>query len=135
MLAAPENASRAGGIIVIDGGMTMKSRLDNVTNWDERLASARWQAKALARSCGISEWELRHYVHCKFGCGLHTWIRRKRMQEAIDLLKRKVQIKNIGPELGYMRLSHFSRDFKQFYGASPRAYIKNLDNGDGLDTR
>jgi AraC-like DNA-binding protein len=101
----------------------MNSRLDKISDWDERLATARWQAKALAQACGIGEWELRRYIHCKFGCGLHEWIRNKRMQEAVLLLERKLQIKNISPELGYRQVSHFSRGFKQFYGASPRAYL------------
>ena len=107
----------------------MKSRLDKISDWDERLAGTRWQAKALAQACGIGEWELRHYVHCKFGWGLHEWIRSKRMQEAVLLLEKKVQIKNIWPELGYRQASHFSRDFKLFYGVSPRTYVKKINNG------
>lgn len=101
----------------------MKSRLDCITDWDHRLRDARWQAKALARACQISEWELRHYVRCRFGEPLHEWIRARRMEEASARLKGKAQVKNVWIDLGYKQASHFSRDFKRFYGVNPSAYL------------
>ncbi len=97
----------------------MKSRLDRITNWDERLADARWQGQALARGCGIGAWELRHYIHLTFGLRLHEWITRRRMARALVLFGTGVAVKEISWALGYKQASHFSREFKRFYGVPP----------------
>ena len=97
----------------------MKSRLDMIMNWDERLHDARWQAKTLARNCGIGEWELRRFIHLRFGDQLHNWITKRRMTRAPELLRQEISLKEISWTLGYKQPSHFSREFKRFFGVSP----------------
>jgi AraC-like DNA-binding protein len=97
----------------------MKSRLDRITDWDQRLQDVKWQAKALAWKCGIGEWELRHYIHLKFGLPLHTWITSKRMAPACALLAQGKKVKEVAWAVGYKQPSHFSREFKLFYRISP----------------
>lgn len=104
----------------------MNSRLDEIFDWDERLQKARWRAKDLARSCEISERELREYVRHKFHVGLHFWIRCRRIERAKALFRERIgeriSIKSVASDLGYLQVSHFSYDFKSFCGTSPEAF-------------
>jgi AraC family transcriptional regulator len=100
-------------------GPKVKSRLDSIADWDERPGEAKWQAEALAHGCSIGVWGLRHYIRLRFGLGLHEWIMRRRMARALVLLRSGVPVKEVSWVLGYKRASHFSREFKQFYGAVP----------------
>jgi AraC-like DNA-binding protein len=97
----------------------MKSRLDRITDWDQRLEDAEWQARALARNCGIGGWELRHYIHVKFGLPLHSWIRSIRMARAAALLAQGKDPKEVSWALDYKQHSHFWREFKLFHGVTP----------------
>lgn len=100
----------------------MNSRLDEISDWDARVRTARWQAKALARTCGLGVWELRHYIRHKFKLPLHGWIRGKRMELAKALLREGMSVKEAASNLGYKTSAHFSHDFKSFYGVSPSAF-------------
>jgi AraC family transcriptional regulator len=97
----------------------MRSSLERIKNWDERLVDARWQAKVLALKCGVGVWELRHYVRLKFGLKLHMWITARRMARAAAMLRQGTAVKIVSSDLGYKQPSHFSREFKRFHGATP----------------
>ncbi|MGO8677988.1 MAG: helix-turn-helix domain-containing protein [Limisphaerales bacterium] len=97
----------------------MKSRLDRIGDWEERLRNAKWQARALSTGCGLTERELRRFIHSKFGLRLHLWIRGDRMEHAAALLRQGAAVKEVSAILGYEQASHFSRDFKSFYGITP----------------
>ena len=100
----------------------MRSRLDRVTDWEQRLQNARWQAQRLARACGVGEWTLRHYVRERFGLRLHAWITKERMSEASDLLAQGLTVKEVAWAVGYKQPSHFSREFKVFHGVGPSEF-------------
>lgn len=106
----------------------MKSRLDRIADWEERLRDAKWQVRALCIGCGLTERELRRFIHSKFGLRLHVWIRRSRMEQAATLLRQGAAVKEISATLGYKQASHFSRDFKSFYGIAPGRF-GSADNG------
>ena len=97
----------------------MRSSLDRIRNWDDRLQKSRWQAKALARNCGVGVWDLRHYIRLKFRVKLHTWITARRMARAAAMLSQGMAVKIVSSELGYKQPSHFSREFKRFQRATP----------------
>ncbi len=110
----------------------MHSRLDRIEDWDEELRRANWNAAQLAQNCEVGEWELRHYVRVKFGPGLHDWIIGKRMKLA-GILVREMSVKQAALTLGYTQVSHFSRQFKAFYGISPsRLRTEGGTHGEGI---
>jgi len=97
----------------------VQSVLDTIKNWEERARKARFQVARLARECGVSERQLRSYVRVKFRTPPHAWMMAVRLGVAPALLAQGFSVKRISAELGFSQPSHFSREFKQFYGVSP----------------
>jgi AraC-like DNA-binding protein len=101
---------------------TMKSALDAISDWEHRLVQSGFRVAALARSCEISERELRRYIQDQFGVSTHAWISGKRMEMARPLLTNGKSVKLISSELQFKQQSHFSREFRRGYGASPTQF-------------
>jgi AraC-like DNA-binding protein len=59
------------------------------------------------------------------GKAINVWIVEQRMTAALPLLKNTNQtIEEISANLGYQNACHFSRQFRQHYGLSPRNWRK-----------
>ncbi len=97
----------------------MKSSLDAVSDWEQRLKQSGFGVAALAKACEISERELRRYIQDRFGVSAHNWIAVKRMEMARALLMDGKSVKQISSDLDFKQDSHFSREFRRFHGASP----------------
>lgn len=53
------------------------------------------------------------------------FIRQVRMKKAIEILKnKKTVISELGKQVGYPNTSHFIREFKRFYGETPKKFLK-----------
>lgn len=78
---------------------------------------------ALARGAGMSEPKLRKLFRQTFGKGVFDYYQSARMQEAARLLKEKgLTVSEVGYQLGFTNLSHFSRVFEQHIGMKPKKY-------------
>lgn len=78
---------------------------------------------ALARDAGMSEPKMRKLFKQTFGKGVFEYYQYMRMQEAARLLKEKrLSVSEIGYQLGFTNLSHFSRVFEQHLGLKPKKY-------------
>jgi len=78
---------------------------------------------ALAREAGMSEPKLRKLFRQTFGKGVFDYYQSARMQEAARLLKEKgLTVSEVGYQLGFTNLSHFSRVFEQYTGMKPKKY-------------
>ena len=97
----------------------MWSRLSNVTNWTELAESANYNAKRLADECGVSLRQLERYLSRVAGRTPQRWLSELRQKKSIELLWSGHSIKEVSYQLGYKQSSHFSRDFKRFYGVAP----------------
>jgi len=82
-----------------------------------------YHAGALSKALKISPRQLRRYMHDYFGCSPQTWLDQQRLQLAGGLLKQHRCIKTVAFQLGFKRVSHFSREFKLHYGVCPTSYI------------
>lgn len=90
----------------------LKSRLDEAPN----IAS-------LAREAGMSEPKMRKLFKQIFGMGVFEYYQSVRMKEAARLLKEKrLTVSEVGYQLGFTNLSHFSRVFEQHMGVKPKKY-------------
>jgi len=97
-----------------------------VQNIGQLLAMARqsgYNARALSKALRISPRQLRRYTHDYFGCSPQAWLDQQRLHLAGDLLKQHRCIKTVAFQLGFKRVSHFSREFKSHYGVCPTSYI------------
>lgn len=78
---------------------------------------------ALANDAGMSEPKLRKLFKQTFGKGVFEYYQYMRMQEAARLLKEKhLSVSEVGYQLGFTNLSHFSRVFEQHIGLKPKKY-------------
>jgi AraC-like DNA-binding protein len=78
---------------------------------------------ALAKEAGMSEPKMRKLFKQTFGKGVFEYYQYMRMQEAARLLKEKrLSVSEIGYQLGFTNLSHFSRVFEQHIGLKPKKY-------------
>jgi AraC-like DNA-binding protein len=57
-----------------------------------------------------------------FGDTPRRWLKRLRMQRAVELLRDGSNISETADRLGYKYPTHFSAEFKQVHGVPPRDY-------------
>lgn len=77
----------------------------------------------LAKEAGMSEPKLRKLFKQTFGKGVFEYYQYMRIQEAARLLKEKhLSVSEVGYQLGFTNLSHFSRVFEQQIGLKPKKY-------------
>ena len=78
---------------------------------------------ALARGAGMSEPKMRKLFRQTFGKGVFEYYQSMRMQEAARLLKdKRLTVSEVGYQLGFTNLSHFTRVFEQHTGMKPKKY-------------
>lgn len=80
----------------------------------------------LAKQANMSEPKLRKLFKQTFGKGVFEYYQTVRMQEAARLLKiQRMTVSEVGYQLGFTNLSHFSRVFEQHIGMKPKKYSLN----------
>jgi AraC-like DNA-binding protein len=82
--------------------------------------------RALAQQAAMSETKLKQLFKQTFGSSIYTYYQRARMKEAAFLLKQgQHSVAEVGYELGFSNLSHFSRLFEKHYGLQPKRYSQS----------
>jgi AraC-like DNA-binding protein len=77
----------------------------------------------LAHLAAMSETKLKLLFKQSFGDTIYNYFQRARMEEAAFLLKQgKRSVAEVGYELGFANLSHFSRLFEKHYGSTPKRF-------------
>lgn len=78
---------------------------------------------ALATKVGMSETKLKLLFKQTFGDTIYNYYQKVRMEEAAFLLKQSgYSVSEVGYQLGFSNLSHFSRLFQRHYGNTPKKY-------------
>ena len=109
----------------------MRTRLYFVTDWEAKAITAQYKVADLARLVGVSVSQLERFFAEVKGVSPHEWINRSRQIRASLLLAKGKSVKATAYELGYRQSSHFSREFKRFYGIPPRdMQFGNLANAE-----
>ncbi|GAB3037871.1 helix-turn-helix transcriptional regulator [Spirosoma pulveris] len=79
--------------------------------------------RELAQVAAMSETKLKQLFKQTFGTTIYNFYQQVRMEEAAFLLKQgKHSVGEVGYELGFSNLSHFSRLFEKHYGLNPKRY-------------
>ncbi|MCF2443385.1 AraC family transcriptional regulator [Dyadobacter sp. CY345] len=77
----------------------------------------------LAMIASMSETKLKQLFKQTFGDSIYNYYQKARMEEAAFLLKQaKQSVSEVGYELGFSNLSHFSRLFEKQYGITPKKF-------------
>ena len=78
---------------------------------------------ALARLAGMSESKLKRLFKQVFGDTIYNYYQTVRMREAAHLLKeQQLTVTEVGYQLGFKNLSHFTRLFERCIGTKPKKY-------------
>jgi AraC-like DNA-binding protein len=79
--------------------------------------------RELSQVAAMSETKLKQLFKQTFGTTIYTYFQWARMEEAAFLLKKgKRSVAEVGYEMGFSNLSHFSRLFEKHYGLSPKKF-------------
>ncbi|UOQ72734.1 helix-turn-helix transcriptional regulator [Hymenobacter cellulosilyticus] len=82
--------------------------------------------RELAQQAAMSETKLKQLFKQTFGSSVYTYYQQARMKEAAFLLKQgQHSVAEVGYELGFSNLSHFSRLFEKHYGLNPKRYAQS----------
>jgi len=77
----------------------------------------------LAQAIGMSETKMKVLFKQIFGDSIYNYFQTARMEEAAFLLKQSgYSVSEIGYQLGFVNLSHFSRLFEKHYNSTPKKY-------------
>jgi len=77
----------------------------------------------LANTVGMSKTKLKQLFKQTFGDTMYNYFQKVRMDEAAFLLRQAgYSVSEVGYQLGFSNLSHFSRLFAKHYGITPKKY-------------
>jgi AraC-like DNA-binding protein len=77
----------------------------------------------LAQIAAMSETKLKQLFKQTFGDTIYNYYQKVRMEEAGFLLKKAhLSVSEVGYQLGFSNLSHFSRLFEKHYGITPKKF-------------
>ena len=83
---------------------------------------------ALQEKIGFSRVHLYRKLKAITGYSPAELIRNQRMKRAAGLIRQKSgNVTEIALEVGYSNPSHFSRVFKEYFGVSPKEYLKQAN--------
>lgn len=88
---------------------------------------ARYQSDLLSIALGISQRQLQRLMKTYFGCSPCAWLNAQRLKTAGELLKKCRSIKSVCFDLNFKQPSHFTREFKRYYGLSPSVFLGNYE--------
>jgi transcriptional regulator GlxA family with amidase domain len=95
----------------------------STATWESLAGEAQYRAGDLARLVGVSLRTLQRYFRAKYNCTISDWLRELRLESARARLPTCASVKEVAFDLGYKQPSHFTRDFKQRFGVSPRTFV------------
>lgn len=84
-------------------------------------------SRSLAQECGISIRKLQRLFMQVFGKSIYQFAMDVKMNEAKKMLAtKKYSVSEVGYNVGYSNLSHFTLKFKQTFGISPKAFTSSF---------
>jgi|SRR5579872_61215 len=106
--------------------------------WEQLAQEANFNAARMASLCNISERQLQRIFRRNFDCTPSHWLRDLQCRKAKELIAQGYSNKAAAAELKFASQSHFCREFKRVFGASPQTFapaygfkLKNTPPDDG----
>ena len=115
--------------LAVENAMTRRPRGDSARRMQEIITAVRgdltysWSVRQMADLIGIKESQLRRICSDAFRKSPRELLKDVRYEAAADMLRNpNVRIKEVVARVGLADGSHFCRDFRLRYGASPIDY-------------
>ena len=81
----------------------------------------------LAKNAGMNERKMQKCFKQIFGESIYQYALTIKMKEAQKLLEtKKYSVSEVGYNVGYSNLSHFTEKFKKHFGTNPKAFLSSL---------
>jgi len=98
--------------------------LDNLTiqNWEDLAKKAKFRPADLAALCPTSLRQLERAFSKRFQTTPSLWMRELQCRQGRQLLSEGYSTKAAAAELAFGSGSHFCREFKKAFGASPQTF-------------
>ena len=81
----------------------------------------------LAKQCGMNKRKLQRLFKQVFGKSIYQFAVSVKMSEAKKMLRtKKYTVSEVGFNVGYTNLSHFTEKFKEYYNITPKTFLKKL---------
>ena|SRR5258705_474835 len=97
----------------------MSSRLDRVTDLEQRAARSGYSVQKLAKDLGVSERELRWYFQRKRGVSPKHWLDALRAHKVLESIKHGASLKTASAVSNFKQPSHCSSFVKRVTGMPP----------------
>lgn len=118
-----ENAFRVARLRLVITASNLDRRVRTTLESIRSTCEQRIRVDELALAVGLSRWHLERLTKQQTGVSLREHVVSARLDRAIDLLKHgPLSVKELAFRVGYGNANAFSRDFRRWYGASPRAW-------------
>jgi two-component system response regulator YesN len=105
----------------------MDKRIQDVLIYIESSLHRNLPLGLLARQVNLSPWHLCHLFKAELGISPSQYVKRLRMKRAKELMSTTfLNIKEIMLRVGVNDESHFLRDFKRAFGATPNQYRRSI---------
>ena len=99
----------------------MSSKLDFITDLEDRAQQADYELKELALECRVSPRHMSRYIRARYQEAARIWLKKLKLQSAeADLAKGKL-VKQVAYDLGFSWPCNFSRAFKRLNGVNPNS--------------
>jgi len=90
--------------------------------WEQLAREADFNSAKMASLCAISERQLQRIFRRNFECTPSHWLRDLQCHLAKELIAQGYSNKAAASELKFASQSHFCREFKRVFGASPQTF-------------
>ena len=114
------------------GRKNVNSRLDRVADWRALARETKYQVCALAKTCRVSERQLRRYIWERFRKRAKGWLDELRAEAAKKDFERGEPAKAASTGVQFNHASNFTRFAKRVMGETPQNLIHRISMS-GID--
>ena len=98
---------------------------DSLQHINENIANPKFTIEDLAQKVGVSRTHLHRQMKRLTGVNCSEFIKNIRLEQAARLIKEnKVNVAQVAFAVGFNNQTHFSTQFKKYFGMAPKEYIK-----------
>ena len=109
--------------------LIMGGRLAKIEEWGKLAGEADFRAAKMAALCCISSRHLERFFALQFSESPGQWLRKLQCRLAKELISQGYSNKAATAELKFASESHFCREFKKQYGATPQTFAPGWNVG------